>query len=125
MGGESIYGQRFEDESWALKHTAPGILSMANAGPNTNGSQVRKASRTLLCVGALLRAQCRSLSLVSFCFVRDQFFICTTATGFLDNKHVVFGQVIRGMDVVKKIESVGSMGGSTSKPVVIANCGQL
>ena len=63
-------------------------------------------------------------TLASFPFVA-QFFICTTATGFLDNKHVVFGQVVSGMDVVKKIESVGSKGGSTSQPVIIADCGQL
>merc|ERR1711934_409971 len=91
-GGESIYGMKFEDENFNLKHTGPGILSMANAGPNTNGSQ---------------------------------FFLCTVKTDWLDGKHCVFGSVVEGMDVVKKVEAVGSQSGKTSKPVVIADCGQL
>jgi len=91
-GGESIYGSKFPDENFSRKHTGPGILSMANAGANTNGSQ---------------------------------FFICTEQTSWLDGKHVVFGQVVEGLEVVREIEKVGSSGGSTSKPVVIADCGQL
>ena len=91
-GGESIYGHKFPDENFVLKHTGPGILSMANAGPNTNGSQ---------------------------------FFLCTTTTGWLDGKHVVFGSVTKGMDVVKKVESFGSDSGRTSKKIIIENCGQL
>merc|ERR1712083_93268 len=91
-GGESIYGAKFADENFTLKHTGPGILSMANAGPNTNGSQ---------------------------------FFLCTVKTAWLDGKHVVFGSVTEGMDVVKKIESVGSQSGKTSQPVMVADCGQL
>jgi len=91
-GGESIYGAKFADENFTKKHIGSGILSMANAGPNTNGSQ---------------------------------FFICTVETSWLDGKHVVFGQVSEGMDVVKKMEAVGSRSGATSKPVKIADCGQL
>ena len=91
-GGKSIYGNKFEDENFQLKHTGPGILSMANAGPGTNGSQ---------------------------------FFLCTSTTGWLDRKHVVFGAVSKGMDVVKAVETVGSQSGATSRPVTIAKCGQL
>lgn len=94
-GGESIYGTKFADETFqgkAGRHTGVGCLSMANAGPNTNGSQ---------------------------------FFICTADTPWLDGKHVVFGQVVKGIEVVKQIEGVGSGSGQTSKKVVIADCGQI
>ena len=93
-GGESIYGEKFADENFKCKHEKKGLLSMANAGPNTNGSQ---------------------------------FFVITNTRGtpHLDGKHVVFGQVVEGMDVVDKIEAVGSGSGATSKDVVVVDCGQL
>eukprot|EP00727_Mastigamoeba_balamuthi_P008287 m51a1_g4080 putative cyclophilin (588) ;mRNA; f:19641-24078 len=91
-GGESIYGAKFNDENFKLKHNRPGLLSMANAGPNTNGSQ---------------------------------FFITTVVTSWLDGRHVVFGEVLEGMDVVKAVEAVGSGSGKTSKVVKIADSGEL
>uniref|UniRef100_A0A8C7K424 Peptidyl-prolyl cis-trans isomerase n=1 Tax=Oncorhynchus kisutch TaxID=8019 RepID=A0A8C7K424_ONCKI len=91
-GGKSIYGLKFKDENFELKHTGPGILSMANAGPNTNGSQ---------------------------------FFICTDKTEWLDGKHVVFGSVTQGLDVIRKVEMFGSRSGRTSKSITIADCGEL
>eukprot|EP01112_Ceratiomyxa_fruticulosa_P020173 TRINITY_DN67_c0_g2_i7.p1 TRINITY_DN67_c0_g2~~TRINITY_DN67_c0_g2_i7.p1 ORF type:complete len:173 (+),score=48.89 TRINITY_DN67_c0_g2_i7:120-638(+) len=91
-GGESIYGEKFADENFTLRHTGPGILSMANAGPGTNGSQ---------------------------------FFICTAKTEWLDGKHVVFGSVVEGMDVVKKMEGKGQKSGKTTERVTILDCGQL
>ena len=92
VGGESIYGAKFDDENFKLKHTGPYVLSMANSGPNTNGSQ---------------------------------FFITTVKTSWLDGRHVVFGKVIEGEDVVKKLESMGSQSGTPSGVLEIADSGEL
>jgi peptidylprolyl isomerase len=91
-GGESIYGMKFEDENFQNKHTGPGLLSMANAGKNTNGSQ---------------------------------FFITFDAFPHLDGKHVVFGKVTSGLEVVQAMASVGSQSGATKKKVEVIDCGQL
>ncbi|XP_067879384.1 peptidyl-prolyl cis-trans isomerase A-like [Heterodontus francisci] len=91
-GGKSIYGKKFADENFTLEHTGKGILSMANAGPDTNGSQ---------------------------------FFICLAKTTWLDGKHVVFGKVIDGADVMDAMEAKGSQSGKTSAVVSIIDCGEL
>lgn len=93
-GSASIFGSdSFDDENFKLRHTHPGLLSMANSGPNTNGSQ---------------------------------FFILTAATPHLDGKHVVFGEVIDGMSVIRQIEKTRT--GAADRPVqnvVISGCGQI
>ena len=91
-GGESIYGEKFKDENFVLKHTEPMLLSMANAGPNTNGSQ---------------------------------FFITTAVTAWLDGKHVVFGKIVEGEEIIRGVEKQGSRGGATMVDIVIADCGEL
>mmetsp|Transcript_39472 Transcript_39472/g.72815 ORF Transcript_39472/g.72815 Transcript_39472/m.72815 type:complete len:492 (-) Transcript_39472:88-1563(-) len=92
MGGESIYGEKFADENFKMKHTGPGLLSMANSGPATNGSQ---------------------------------FFITTKDTPHLDGKHVVFGRVVEGMDIVRKMENVKVNDSKPEVDVVIADCGVM
>ncbi|VVB05816.1 unnamed protein product [Arabis nemorensis] len=91
-GGESIYGDKFADENFKLKHTGAGVLSMANSGPDSNGSQ---------------------------------FFITTVTTGWLDGHHVVFGKVLSGMDVVRKIEAQGQDSGEPKGKVIILDSGEL
>ncbi|KAL9435975.1 hypothetical protein AB3S75_022106 [Citrus x aurantiifolia] len=91
-GGESIYGGKFADENFKLDHNGPGILSMANSGANTNGSQ---------------------------------FFITFRRQHHLDGKHVVFGKVVKGLDIVKKIEQVGTGDGKPAQPVKIIDCGEF
>src|SRR6218665_1507669 len=92
QGGRSIYGNKFADENFTLKHVGPGVVSMANSGPDSNGSQ---------------------------------FFITTAKTSWLDNRHVVFGNVVQGMDVVRNIESLGSSEGKPSKNIVLQSCRQI
>jgi len=91
-GGESIYGTKFADENFKLKHEGPYYLSMANAGPNTNGSQ---------------------------------FFITTVITSWLDGRHVVFGKVLEGEDIVKAVEANGSNSGTPKSTVTIVDSGEL
>ncbi|GGI95902.1 peptidylprolyl isomerase [Streptomyces brasiliensis] len=91
-GGKSIYGEKFADENFQLKHDRPYLLSMANAGPNTNGSQ---------------------------------FFITTIVTDWLDGKHVVFGEVVEGKEIVDKIETLGSQSGRPKATVKINESGTV
>lgn len=92
FGGASIYGRKFADENFNIKHLKKGLLSMANSGRDTNGSQ---------------------------------FFITTVPTPWLDNRHVVFGEVLEGYEVVAKVEAMGSRSGKTTKKIVIAASGEL
>ncbi|MCJ8732174.1 hypothetical protein PDJAM_G00208100 [Pangasius djambal] len=92
LGGKCIYGDKFEDENFEVRHTGPGILSMANHGRDTNNSQ---------------------------------FFITLKKTEHLDFKHVAFGMVKDGMDVVKQMGALGSKNGKPSKKITVVDCGQL
>ena len=90
-GGASVYGEAFPDENFAFKHNRPGLLCMANRGPNTNGSQ---------------------------------FYIVSKPAPHLDGSHVVFGEVLQGMEAVKAIELAGSEDGAPTKRAVIVGCGE-
>ena len=91
-GGESIYGGKFDDETFALRHTKAGVLSMANSGPHSNGSG---------------------------------FFITCDAAPSNDGRHVAFGEVSQGMDVVRAVEAYGSEAGATTVPITISDCGEF
>ncbi|BDH06056.1 MULTISPECIES: peptidylprolyl isomerase [Streptomyces] len=91
-GGKSIYGEKFADENFTLKHDRPYLLSMANAGPHTNGSQ---------------------------------FFVTTVVTDWLDGKHVVFGEVVEGQEIVDRVESLGSGSGAPKAKVMVAASGTV
>ena len=91
-GGKSIYGEKFADENFKIKHTKEGLLSMANAGKNTNGSQ---------------------------------FFVTTVPCPWLDGKHVVFGEVLEGYEIIKNIEAKGDRDGKPLAKVKIEDCGEL
>ena len=91
-GGKSIYGKTFPDENFDIYHDNAGVLSMANSGPNTNGSQ---------------------------------FFICFKKTHWLDNKHVVFGRISSGFDIIKEISKCGTQSGNPTKSVMIMDSGEL
>ncbi|MEU8713913.1 MULTISPECIES: peptidylprolyl isomerase [unclassified Streptomyces] len=91
-GGKSIYGEKFKDENFQLKHDRKYLLSMANAGPHTNGSQ---------------------------------FFVTTVLTPWLDGKHVVFGEVVEGSDIVDKIEGYGSPSGTPKAEIKITASGTV
>jgi cyclophilin family peptidyl-prolyl cis-trans isomerase len=121
-GGESIYGAKFADENFKLKHTGPGILSMVRPAP----SPTRRALHPIhpsADLTSLLPNSNRSQANAGPNTNGSQFFICTAKTEWLDGKHVVFGAVVDGMDVVRRIESVGNKSGKTSREVRVMDCG--
>uniref|UniRef100_A0A0R3RWZ3 Peptidyl-prolyl cis-trans isomerase n=1 Tax=Elaeophora elaphi TaxID=1147741 RepID=A0A0R3RWZ3_9BILA len=137
-GGESIYGEKFEDENFKEKHSGPGVLSMVSPVSARITAWVAYFNfirKLRIFYFRLLHITSGKVHSRIVLRVREanagpntngsQFFLCTVKTDWLDGKHVVFGRVVEGMDVVQKIEAVGSQSGKTSRDVVIANCGQL
>ncbi|RDB21816.1 Peptidyl-prolyl cis-trans isomerase H [Hypsizygus marmoreus] len=114
-GSFSIYGDKFPDENFQEKHTGPGLLSMANSGPNTNGCQVRSPSSRHL--HPLLHSLLSDNDLAAHTYISAQFFITTAKCDFLDGKHVVFGKVIDGMLTLRKIENVPT--GPNNRPKLV------
>jgi peptidylprolyl isomerase len=111
-GGKSIYGEKFADENFKLRHQKPFLLSMANAGPNTYVLRHHTYNIPLTCDSN-----------------GSQFFITTTVTSWLDGKHVVFGQVpdgdVESYKVVRAIEAAGSSSGTIKykNPPTITSAG--
>lgn len=91
-GGESIYGEKFDDENFEIKHEKPFLLSMANSGPGTNGSQ---------------------------------FFVTTVPTPHLDGKHVVFGEVLTGKSIIRKVENLKTQSDAPQPAVTVTDCGEI
>jgi peptidylprolyl isomerase len=89
---ESVYGPRFEDEKFSVRHDQPGIVSMANSGRNSNGGQ---------------------------------FFITLVKAPWLDGRHVAFGRVIEGMDIIELIQAAGTSSGTPKQSIQIADCGEI
>ncbi|KAJ8066440.1 hypothetical protein OCU04_005499 [Sclerotinia nivalis] len=123
-GSTCIYGlSKFDDENFTIKHTEPGLLSMANAGPNTNGSQCKHLISSTQPLTSLPLLYPHSHSQITNHII---VFITTVPTPFLDNKHVVFGKVVDGMDVVRKMENTRTNPKDAPiLPVVISLSGEM
>ncbi|KAJ8487358.1 hypothetical protein ONZ51_g4221 [Trametes cubensis] len=130
--GRSIYGPTFADESFRFPHDRPGLLSMANRGPHTNSSQVSSVLRSRVRLDLYTHApsprrSSANLMCLTIAIRSLQFFVTTVAAPWCDGRNVVFGEVIRGMNVVRKIESYASdhILYKPSVDIVIVHCGTL